>query len=339
METKKPFKILSIDGGGIKGVFPAKFLTCLEEEIGEGQTHKHFDLICGTSTGGIIALALSLGIPAKEILKLYQDNAKTIFGSKNWNLIKKPFYKNKPLEKLIKDIFKEYHHLDEDPRINDALTRVKLLIPIYSLVDGETQILKTPHTSDLFIDKHIPMYMAAMATSAAPTYFNAYSNRFQRMDSDIYEDFSNKVDGGVFANNPSMLGILEATTRLKQKLENIQLLSLGTGQYKYEEGKTKKMWSVMYWAWIKRKRIFELFMQSQSQLVHNSVKIMHRFNDDFIYKRIDLEFNHNFNVKMDETKAEKLKTLTEKASRIFQTEGKYVLDTFCIKKADAKKIG
>lgn len=326
MENEK-FKILSIDGGGIKGVFPAKFLASLEEEIGEGQTHKHFDLICGTSTGGIIALALSLGIPAKEILKLYQDNAKTIFGSGNWNIIKKPFYSNKPLEKLIRDIFKKYHDKDEDPRIIDALKRAKLLIPIYSLVDGGTQVLKTPHTSDLILDKHIPMYMAAMATSAAPTFFNAYSGRFQRIDSDMMEDFSNKVDGGVYANNPSMLGIIEATTRLEHNLEDIQLLSIGTGQYKYEEAISKKRWSVTYW--IKKKRIIELFMQSQSQLVHNSVNILHQFNDDFLYKRIDLEFNHNFKVKMDDTNQDRLKTLSEKAARIFQTEGKYVLDTFC----------
>lgn len=328
MEQKK-FKILSIDGGGIKGVFPAKFLASLEEEIGEGQTHKYFDLICGTSTGGIIALALSLGVPAKEILKLYQDNAKIIFGSKSRNIFKNPSYNNKPLEKLIRDIFKKYHHSDEDPIINDALERVKLIIPIYSLLDGETQVLKTPHTSDLIMDKHIPMYMAAMATSAAPTYFNAYSNKFKRKDSETYEDFSNKVDGGVFANNPSMLGIIEATTRLEQKLDNIQLLSLGTGQYKYEEAKSKKMWSVMYWVWIKKKRIFELFMQSQSQLVHNSINLIHQFNEDFLYKRIDLDFNHNFNMEMDETNPEKLKILAGKASRIFQTEDKSVIDTFC----------
>lgn len=324
--SNKKFKILSIDGGGIKGVFPAKFLTCLEEEFGEGQIHQHFNLICGTSTGGIIALALSLGIPAKEILKLYQQKAKTIFGSKNLNFLKKPFYNNELLEKLLKDIFRKYHVKDENPRIADALEKVKLLIPTYSLVDGSTQVLKTPHASDLLVDKHIPMYMAAMATAAAPTYFNAYSNKFKRIDSETVEDFSNKVDGGVYANNPSMLGIIEATTRLKQDLNNIQLLSLGTGQYKYEEAKNKKLWPVLYW--MRKKRIIELFMQSQSQLVHNSVEILNKFNEDFLYKRIDLEFNHNFNVSMDDTKSDKLNALAEKASRTFQNEGKYVIDTF-----------
>ncbi|GGF79065.1 CBASS cGAMP-activated phospholipase [Wenyingzhuangia marina] len=325
--SEKKFKILSIDGGGIKGIFPAKFLTCLEEEIGEGQIHKHFDLICGTSTGGIIALALSLGIPAKEILKLYQENAKIIFGSQSYNCFKNPKYNNRALENLIRTIFKKYHDKDEDPRINDALKKVKLLIPIYNLLDGGTQVLKTPHTSDLMIDKHVPMFMAAMATAAAPTYFNAYSNTFKRIDSEIVEDFSNKVDGGVYANNPSMLGIIEATTRLEQKLENVQLLSLGTGQYKYEEAKSKKMWSTMYW--INKKRILELFMQSQSQLVHNSVNILNKFHEDFIYKRIDIDFNHNFKVEMDDTDPVILKSLSEKSARKFQIEGAEVMKFFC----------
>lgn len=214
-------RILSIDGGGIKGIFPAKFLASIEEEIGEGEIYKHFDLIVGTSTGGIIALALSLGISAKKILELYQKKAHLIFGKKSCNFFTRPLYSNDPLENLIRDLFKEYHN-GEDPRINDAKTR--LLIPIYSLLDGSTQVLKTPHTADLYLDKHIPMFMAAMATSAAPIYFNAYSNKFNRIKSDTVESFSNKIDGGVYANNPSMIGLIEAQTRLETNLSNISLL-------------------------------------------------------------------------------------------------------------------
>src|SRR5690606_31861853 len=86
MKNKK-FKILSIDGGGIKGVFPALFLTLLEDELKnrsdrKTQIYHHFDLITGTSTGGIIAIALALGIPAKEIYQLYIDNARKIFSGK-----------------------------------------------------------------------------------------------------------------------------------------------------------------------------------------------------------------------------------------------------------------
>lgn len=68
-------RVLSIDGGGIKGVFPARYLALVERETGK-KINEYFDLIVGTSTGGIIALALSIGIPAKEIENLYGNNAK-----------------------------------------------------------------------------------------------------------------------------------------------------------------------------------------------------------------------------------------------------------------------
>ncbi len=324
MSDQKRLKILSIDGGGIKGIFPAKFLALIEEEIGEGQIHKYFDIISGTSTGGIIALALSLGIPAKRILELYKDNANVIFRKKRYNIFKHSFYSNKPLEKLLKEIFKEFHSDDEDPRILDAKT--KLLIPIYSLMDGSTQVLKTPHTSDLILDKHIPMYMAAMATAAAPTFFNSYSNSFKKIDSSTIENFTNKVDGGVYANNPSMIALVEAQTRLEKELSDIDLLSLGTGQKVFYNAKKKKEWQVSYWIW--KKRIIELFMQSQSQIVHNSISVLNNFNTDFNYKRIDLQYDDDFKVAMDEKDTTKLEILAEKATREYQNKCKDVLDTY-----------
>ncbi len=84
---EEQFKILSIDGGGIRGVFPAMLLANYEAElkakgVEKWQVYQNFDLICGTSTGGIMAIALALGIPAKEIYELYLNNADTIFGNK-----------------------------------------------------------------------------------------------------------------------------------------------------------------------------------------------------------------------------------------------------------------
>src|SRR5690606_10120053 len=112
MTNQAKFKILSIDGGGIRGVFPAMYLANLEEELKrrgqeKWQIYQNFDLICGTSTGGIIAIALALGIPAKKIYDLYLDKASQIFGYKKSKLAQ-PFYAShdrEPLEKLIQDIF------------------------------------------------------------------------------------------------------------------------------------------------------------------------------------------------------------------------------------------
>lgn len=80
--------------------------------------------------------------------------------------------------------------------------------------------------------------------------------------------------------------------------------------------------------WVCKKRIIELFMQSQSQVVHNSVAVLKKFNDDFIYDRIDLKFDDNFNVAMDETNKHKLDVLAEKALREYQFNGQNVLDTY-----------
>jgi len=179
--SNKKFKILSIDGGGIKGVFPAYLLMLIESELekrkdGKTKIYQYFDLLTGTSTGGIIALALSFGIPAKEIYELYLNNSKSIFGKKK-SFIKQLFFashKSDFLESLIKNKFKEFND-GVDPRLNDCKTDV--CIPIYDLIRGNPSVLKTPYHKAFTRDFHIPAYQVAMATAAAPTYFNPTRRR------------------------------------------------------------------------------------------------------------------------------------------------------------------
>jgi patatin-like phospholipase/acyl hydrolase len=81
MGNEEPIRrILTIDGGGIVGTFPAAFLAALEDNLGKGPIGQYFDLIVGTSTGGIIALGLAMGLPAAEVLRLYEEQGPTIFG-------------------------------------------------------------------------------------------------------------------------------------------------------------------------------------------------------------------------------------------------------------------
>jgi hypothetical protein len=141
MAEQKPFKILSIDGGGIRGVFPAMFLSKLEARLKETgnektQIYQHFDLICGTSTGGIIAIALALGFPAHEIYRLYLDNASKLFGRKKsfFGQVNYAAHESDVLEKLIKDKFSEKFN-GEDPRLLDCKTAV--CIPVYDLLLGK----------------------------------------------------------------------------------------------------------------------------------------------------------------------------------------------------------
>lgn len=112
-ERNKKFKILSIDGGGIRGLIPAKVLAELEAELLKDDPNKklyeHFDLICGTSTGAILAIGISLGISAKELAKFYEDNAKIIFPRFVFRFIPRKsraifnaIYSNKKLLKSLK---------------------------------------------------------------------------------------------------------------------------------------------------------------------------------------------------------------------------------------------
>jgi patatin-like phospholipase/acyl hydrolase len=101
--TDNSFKILSLDGGGLKGLFTAKFLSDLENDL-ELHVSDYFDLITGTSTGAIIAIALGLGVSAAEILKFYREKGPAIFDAPTFGLLKTK-YDSKPLYNALRSVF------------------------------------------------------------------------------------------------------------------------------------------------------------------------------------------------------------------------------------------
>jgi patatin-like phospholipase/acyl hydrolase len=332
----RPFKILSIDGGGIRGVFPAMFLAKIEAElkakgVEKTQIFQHFDLICGTSTGGIMAIGLALGMPASDIYKLYLDNASTIFGNKKkWPLQKLRYssHDRSGLENLIREKYKKAHNQNIDPRLKDCKTNV--CIPIYDLLNGTPSVLKNNYHSAFTRDFHIPAFKVALATSAAPTYFDPYSTTYKDLHG-VENSFANKVDGGMVANNPTLLGIIEAQKAFNKPLNELSVLSIGTGYCKYSDSVKRDRWGIHYWM-LKdgKKRLVDLFMQAQSQQVENLVSLMHKGigraeADNFIYNRIDAELDETANIELDETNQDKLKRLAEKATREFQVNGNEIL--------------
>lgn len=338
-EIIKPFRILSIDGGGIRGVFPAMFLANLEAQLkAEGKTNwqifQNFDLICGTSTGGIIAIALALGIPAQEIYDLYIENAGVIFGNKRkW--YKQLFYSSHPREKLEELIREKFNATQngKDPILKDCKTNI--CIPVFDLLEGKPSVMKKDHHPRFTRDYHIPAYKAALATAAAPVYFDPYSSEYTDLNG-ITKPFKNKVDGGVFANNPTLLGIIESEVALYQKRENLRVLSLGTGYQKFSDGADRKKWGITYWINHKRKRIIDLFMQAQSQQVENLVQLLqigidkeNKDNPNFVYHRINVELDNSLNLEMDETNKEKLKSLAQKATYQFHDYATELIRWYC----------
>lgn len=334
----KKFKILSIDGGGVRGVFPAMFLTKLEAELkargkDNWQIYQNFDLICGTSTGGILAIGLALGIPAQNLYELYLENAKVIFGNKKGlSSIWSSKHSREALENLLKEKFEEANGGNE-PRLKDCKTNI--CIPIYDLLNGTPSVLKKDHHPKFTRDYHIPAYKAALATSSAPTFFDPYSTEYI----DLYGNsisFSNKVDGGVVANNPTLLGIIEAKEAFYKQLKDLQVLSIGTGHQKFTDGESRKYWGIYYWMNHKRQRITDLFMQGQSQLTENLISLLQNGIDKeneqsprFQYIRVTTELSGSHKVALDETDSDKLKKLAEKASFEFSNNATKIIKTFC----------
>jgi uncharacterized protein len=207
------FQILALDGGGVRGIFTAAVLAGLEEDTGQPVVD-HFDLVVGTSTGGIIALALGAGLTPREILDFYVAERRAIFaGPRGWTSVRRAFaakYRPDGLEAALRRIFGE-RLLGE--------SRIPLVVPSYNLGENSVYLFKTPHHERLKRDYRVPMWAVGMATSAAPTYFPAFC---------LPGDEVRLVDGGVWANNPAMVGVTEAVSMFGRSLDEIRVLSLGT---------------------------------------------------------------------------------------------------------------
>jgi uncharacterized protein len=206
-------RVLAIDGGGVRGVVPAAFLAVVEDEI-EGDLVEYFDLIVGTSTGGIIALALGAGLSATEIRDFYLERGPRVFPGPTFVRKVRRFvtakYDSEQLRTELKDILR-------DTKLGEARTR--LVIPSMDVNSGRVHLWKTAHHERFVQDYMATMVEVAMATAAAPTFFPAF----------LTESGMPLVDGGVFANNPAGLAAVEAIGVLSWPRDEIALLSLGCG--------------------------------------------------------------------------------------------------------------
>ena len=217
----QPFRILSIDGGGILGILPCMILAEIEKRFLDGvPIGKHFDMITGTSTGGIIALGLGQGKSAQEMSKLYTERGRRIFPGN---------FLVRRLRRLAGWAFTPYRrgNLENELRreFGDALfgsATVPTCIPSFEGRYGEPYIFKTPHHPDYKMDQHEKLVDIGLSTAAAPTYFPAV-----KRNGHVF------TDGGIWANNPAMVGVVDALTCFDIDRTQIRLLSLGCGQSVY----------------------------------------------------------------------------------------------------------
>ena len=244
----RPFRILSIDGGGICGILPASILAELEGRFLNGAPiSDYFDLVAGTSTGGIIALALGKGLSAAQARDLYVERGGLIFPpltafgrAKRWlRRTQRYVYERKPLEDELLRIL-------GDAALGES--KVRLCIPSFEGHYGEPWIYKTPHHPDYKRDKFERMKTVGLATAAAPTYFAALPNNGYTM-----------VDGGLWANNPVMNALTDALACFDLDRRQVQILSLGCGETAFKVDEAKATGGM--WQW---KSVMSAAMRAQS---------------------------------------------------------------------------
>lgn len=291
--TMDRFQILSIDGGGIKGIFCAAVLAKLEEDFKTDITN-HFDLIVGTSTGGVIALGLGSEMTPREILEFYVKNGGKIFansvglnGIKHWFHHK---YDNTPLQMALQEAFGEKRLADSHKR---------LLIPSYNLGEDDVYLFKTPHHQRLKRDYQIPMWQVGLATSAAPTYFPSYKG----------VDSIRLIDGGVWANNPVMIGIAEAVSMLNVPLNSISVFSLGTSEAIVQHRNWLNWGGKLSWM----NSAVDLIMRGQSRGAHNQAS--HLLGTDKV-NRIDPKVPQGL-LALDKVTVKELLSKAAHESRLF----------------------
>ncbi|NEO79004.1 CBASS cGAMP-activated phospholipase [Moorena sp. SIO4G3] len=268
-------RILSIDGGGILGTFPAAFLASLENQLDQ-PIGDYFDLISGTSTGGIIALGLGMGLSATDILRMYKEDGPNIFGqSGNWfqnclankarflRWFYRPKYSSKKLDYTLDRLF-------GNKKLGDAKHR--LVIPAWNPVSQSVYIFKTPHHSRFRTDYKSPIIDVALATSAAPTYFQQH----------MTEESVGLIDGGIWANNPIAVAVTEAIGILKWPADQIYVLSLGCLDEAYTLPKAAGLG-------LMATKLVSLFMNGQS---HGAMGIAKLLTGDEHERKAIFRVNH-----------------------------------------------
>ena len=239
-------RILSLDGGGIRGLVTSLWLGGVEDTLAQagktGGLQKHFDRLAGSSTGALVACGLGIGLSPAQLADLYRDERHTIFpglASRLWSRAGRlftqgpsaPRYDGAGLEKVLKKVF-------------GKTTLGQLKVP--TLVTAYDTVTRTPVVFKSFKAQHkaLPIWEVCRASAAAPTYFPAHPMTVEGYRCAL-------IDGGVVANNPTACAIAEAM-RKDARVDNshdLTVLSVGTGERNRPiDLKSAREWGALEWA-------------------------------------------------------------------------------------------
>ncbi|MEH1824941.1 MAG: patatin-like phospholipase family protein [Nostoc sp.] len=345
MNTKAnpKYKILAIDGGGIRGIIPALVLAEIEKRT-QKQIFSLFDLISGTSSGGILALGLTKprlnldstdSLPtaqysAEDLVQIYLEYGAEIFYEPFWeqilgqleDIFVQPKYSSEGREEIIRQYFGDTPLENNLKEVFVTSYDIEQRIPIFftnKIEKQETESKKFRKLSSGFT-----LTDAALATSATPTYFAPYRVASSHNSNGFYT----LVDGGVVANNPANLAILEAQiSRQENKqvlnTEDILVVSLGTGSltsiYPYDE---VKKWGLLQWA----KPLLNIVLDGGSEVVAGELERLFEANNkgkQTSYYRFQTFLKTELEA-IDNAKPENLRQLQTLANTLIQEKSKEI---------------
>jgi len=250
----RPFRILSIDGGGVRGILPAQILLLIEKEL-HIDIYENFDLVVGTSTGSIIASSVAIRKDLTELVAAYSENAPAIF-QKRWSLrgIIRSKYNSQPLRGFLYQQFGD---------ITLGEIEKPLIINAANISTGGVHVFKSAYQKvqrkgDYVRDGKVPLYKAVLASCAAPIYFDP-----------VNIDGTLVCDGGIWANNPALVGYTDAIRNFRAT--NIKILSLGTGQIRQIYRPAKK-WGFLF-GW-EHTKLVDFFMSCQTKFPQNVLELL-----------------------------------------------------------------
>ena len=264
----EPFYILSIDGGGFRGLFAAHLLKRMEEEW-QLNWRSRFRLMAGTSTGAILAAGLACGKSAMQLADFYETHGKAIFTPRlrsRLDLLKlfTSRYPNNKLQRLLEKIL---------GNMTLGQVEIPLILPAVDIGNGCVHVFKSKYHGDFVRDPGVRVSDAVLASCSAPTYF----------DPVVVAEKYQLVDGGLWANNPSLIAAIDAHCRLKVPLEKMRVLSIGTGKSKVFYPRSQSKWkdrllgSWQGWGLLtrwQRSKFIDLIFNLQSANAHNMLCLL-----------------------------------------------------------------
>lgn len=289
----KPMRMLTIDGGGIRGIIPASVLVEVESMIQQREGPQarlahYFDLFAGTSTGGLITGLLVLpdrggstprngprpALTTLEILQLYLDQAATLFDRSLFERIRRvgaladERYGSEGFNQVLDAMLGPRDGPRPEPMLSDLLKPT--VIPTYNATTGRPYFFKQ-HEADTPDGLDFTVRDVALATAAAPTYFETAEVSSDR------GAFGACVDGGIFANNPTMCAYTEARSAFGYGAEDMAVLSIGTGSapqtYTFDE---MRDWGLGTWV----RPLIDMMLSGADLTVHHQISQIFRPRPD-----------------------------------------------------------